>query len=148
MPKRLTAAGRKAFAMPFAGDSQTFEVESVDRRVAFLIDVNRRGKIKLTRCSYLERCKVTDILARLDVGGPPHSNPSVPNPPLAVLAPHNGACIPCPHFHFYVEGFDDRWAIPANEAGFRQTTDLVGTLRDFMNYCGIQDVPDIQYLIF
>jgi len=134
--------------MPSAGDGRTFEVESLDRKNAFLIDVNRRGKIKLTRCSYLERYRVTDRLARLDIGGSRHTNPTAATPPLPMLALHNGSSIPCPHFHFYVEGFDDRWAIPAADAGFQQTTDLVVSVREFMTHCGITDIPEIQYPTF
>lgn len=148
MPKRLSKAARAEFAMPTAGDSRTFQIESMDGRTAFLIDVNRRGKIKLRRCSYLERYRIADVLARLDIDGPPHTNPTVTTAPLPALAAHVGARIPCPHFHFYVEGFDARWAVPAGEAGFRQTTDLVLALREFMAHCGVQEVPTIQYPTF
>lgn len=148
MPKRLTRASQAEFGMPLAGDGRTYQIESLDGRTAFLIDVNRRGKIKLTRCSYLERYRVTDILARLDIDGPPHTNPTVTTPPLPSLAAHVGATIACPHFHYYVEGFDDRWAVPASEAGFQQTTDLVLALREFMTHCGVHDVPTIQYPTF
>jgi hypothetical protein len=147
MPKRLTAAARAEFGMPAAGEGRTFMLESLDGRTAFLMDVNRRGKIKLSRCSYLERFRVTDILARLDIDGPPHTNPTVARVPLERLQPHNGALIPCPHFHFYVQGYEDRWAVPAAEEGFGNMTDLVAALREFMVYCGVQDVPTIQYPI-
>lgn len=145
MPKRLTKVARTDFEMPFAGDGRVYQVESLDGRTSFLFDVNRRGKIKLTRCTYQERYRVTDILARLDIDGPPHTNPATTSPPLAALTAHNGASIACPHFHFYVEGFDDRWAIHAAEARFQKTTDLVLALREFMIHCGVQEVPTIQY---
>ena len=148
MPKRLAMSQRFRFGMPLAGESCTFDVESLDGRTKFLIDVNRRGKIKLTRCSYLERYRTTDILARLDIDGPPHTNPTVVTPPMAALAAHVGVKIDCPHFHFYVEGFEDRWAVPASEAGFHKTTDLVQALRDFMEHCGVTEVPSIQHPIF
>lgn len=148
MPKRLTRSARAEFGMPSAGDGRTYQIESLDGRTAFLMDVNRRGKIKLTRCSYLERYRITDILARLDIDGPPHTNPVVTTPPLPTLAAHVGATIACPHFHYYVEGFDDRWAVPASEAGFQQTTDLVLALREFMSHCGVQEVPTIQHPMF
>lgn len=143
--KRLTKAARAEFAMPSSGEGRTFQLESLDGRDAFLIDVNRRGKIKLTRCSYLERFRIVDILARFDIDGPPHTNPTAIAPPLTILTPYNGMTLPCPHYHFYVEGYDDRWAIPAADAGFQQTRDLVAALREFMLHCGVQDVPTIQY---
>jgi hypothetical protein len=55
MPKRLTNAARAEFGMPAAGEGLTFALESLDGRTAILIDANRRGKIKLTKCTYLER---------------------------------------------------------------------------------------------
>lgn len=127
--------------MPAAGEGLTFPLQSLDGRTAFLIDANRRGKIKLTKCTYLERYRVVDILARLDIDGPPHDNP-----PLPMLAPYNGVKkLPCPHYHFYVEGYECRWAVPASVVGLSQTTDLVLALREFMTHCGVLEVPMIQY---
>lgn len=147
MHKRLTKAARAEFTMPLPGEARIFQLESLDGRNAFLIDVNRRGRIRLTRCSYLERYRVIDILARLDIDGPPHTNPPILAVPLPILAPYAGVSVPCPHFHWYVEGFADRWAIPAADYGFQQTTDLTSALREFMTKCGAQDVPMIQYPI-
>jgi len=145
MPKRLTKAARAEFGMPSAGEGMTFALESLDGRTAFLIDANRRGKFKLTKCTYLERYRVVDVLARLDIDGPPHTNPAVTNPPLPMLAPYNGATVPCPHYHFFVEGYEVRWAVPATVVGLNETTDLVLALREFMTHCGVQEVPTVQY---
>ena len=141
MPKRLSKKGRAAFRMPPAGDSVTIELESIDGRTAFILDVNRGGKIKLSRCSYQERYRVVDI------NGPPHTNPHISSPPIPILFPHNGARVPCPHFHFFVEGFDDRWAVPAASFGFTHFSDLVRALEEFMTHCGLADWPMIQYPI-
>jgi len=145
MPKRLTNAARAEFAMPGPGEGLTFALESLDGRTAFLIDANRRCKIKLTKCTYMERYRVVDILARLDIDGPPHTNPTTATAPLPILEPYNGALIACPHYHLYVEGYEDRWAVPASVAGFVDTADLVRALREFMTHCGVQEVPIIQY---
>jgi len=145
MPKRLTKAALAEFGMPLPGEGRTFQLASLDGRTEFLIDMNRRGKIKLTRCSYLERYRVIDVLARLDIDGPPHTNPLVASAPLADLVPYIGVTVPCPHFHRYVEGYEDRWAIPAAAAGFTQTTDLIAAMREFMTACGVEVVPMIQY---
>lgn len=145
MPKRLTKEAVGKFAMPGAGEGLTFALESLDGRTAFLIDVNRRGKIKLTKCTYLERFRTVDILARLDIDGPPHTNPTAAVAPLPMLVPHNGRVIPCPHYHFYVEGYEDKWAVPASEVGFDTTNDLPLLLKAFMIHCGVQGVPTIQH---
>lgn len=145
MPKRLTKSEAINFAN--AGESMTLALESMDRRTAFLLDINRKGRIKLSRCTLQERYRTVDILARLDLGGSKHTNPKIDTPPLDILKKHNGRTFEVdePHFHIYVEGYDARWAIPAAEAGFNQTTDLVLALRDFLTHCGVQEVPTIQY---
>lgn len=95
-----------------------------------MLDVNRRGKIKLTKCTYQERYAIIEILLRLDIGGPPHENP-------------DGAEVPSPHLHVYREGYGDKWAVPTPPE-FGNTGDLAGTLQDFMQYCRIQEIPAIQ----
>lgn len=124
MPEKLTEAARAEFGMRDAGEGMTFALESLDGRTAFFVDANLRGKIKLTKCLYTERWRVVDVLSRLDIDGPPHTNPTVTSPPLPVLAAYNGATVPCPHRHFFAKGFEDRWAVPADVAGLNETDDV------------------------
>lgn len=145
MPKRLTKGARADFAMPGADEELRFDLESLDGRTKFLLILNRKGKFKLTKASYLETYRVTDVLARLDLNGPPHSNPSVSHAPMPLLAPYVGLTLPCPHFHLYVENFEARWAVPASVIGIDQTNDLVAALRQFLDVCGVEWAPDIQY---
>jgi hypothetical protein len=58
-----------------------------------------RGQIKLTKATYQNRARQAIVLMRLDLDGPPHRNPDDQE-------------IPCPHLHFYREGYGDKWAIP------------------------------------
>ena len=145
MPKRLTKDGRACFGMPGSGDGLTSALESLDGRTSFLIDANRRGKIKLAKCTYLQRYRIVNVLARLDIDGPPDTNPTAATPPLPMLALYNGQTLPCPHYHFFFEGYEDRWAVPASVVGLNKTTDLVIALRGFMTHCGVQEAPMIQY---
>lgn len=73
-------------------------LQSKDGREEFLFDINRRS-IKLEKTTFQTRAKVSLILARVDIGGPPHRNP-------------DGEEIACPHIHLYREGYDDKWAYP------------------------------------
>ena len=146
MPKRLLTPG--GIGLPSAGDRMTWEAESLDHREKFLIDANRRGKIVLHRCTYQERYRVVDILARLDVGGTLHTNPNVEKVPLAMFFDFNGITLPCPHLHVYVEGFDDRWAIPAPKKNFPNIGDLTATLESFLRYCGIAEFPPAQAALY
>ncbi|HUT14305.1 MAG TPA: hypothetical protein VMY42_27715 [Thermoguttaceae bacterium] len=128
LPKQC--ADRSPIEFPLAGEALLLELRSEDGRESFLLDVNRKGRIKLKKCTYQERYAVVEILLRLDLNGPPHENP-------------DGSEIPTPHLHVYREGFADKWAqsVPPK---FSNTDDLVGTLGDFLRYCGVQEIPEIQ----
>ena len=128
LPKRCADVSPINFPLP--GESLRLDVASDDGSESFIIDVNRKGKIKLTKCTYQERYAVIEILLRLDVDGPPHENP-------------DGVEVPCPHLHVYREGYGTKWAQPA-PAEFGDTFDLARTLHDFMQYCHVQEIPDIQ----
>lgn len=132
---------------PEAGDILSLSLASLDDREVFLLDVNR-GRIKLSKCTYQERYRQVEILVRLDVDGPPHTNPDVLTVPLPHLVPYNGAEIPCPHLHLYVEGFMDRWAVPASLELFPNTNDLYITLDDFFRYCNVVEPPPVQRKLF
>lgn len=120
----------KSIQFPASGTAAQIEVKSTDDRESFLIDVNRKGRIRLSKCTYQERYAVVEILLRLDVGGPPHENP-------------DGNVISCPHLHIYKEGFGTKWAY-AIPIEFTDTTDLVKTLIEFLNHCKVKDIPQIQ----
>jgi len=131
--KVLVATG--TIDLPDPGLMTQLEVKSEDGRESFMIDVNRRGKIKVTKCTYQERYQVVEILLRLDVDGPPHENP-------------DGEVIPCPHLHIYKEGFADKWAYAINTTDFNNTSDLAMTLVDFLRYCKVRDIPHVRSGLF
>jgi len=137
----------KTYEFPMAGESLTIPIVSVDESESFLLDVNR-GTIRLTKCTYQERYQGIIILVRLDVDGPPHTNPEVSEVPLSYLSGFNGTTIPCPHLHLYVEHFMDKWAIPAPTDRFPRTEDIYATLNDFFRYCHIIEKPIVQKGLF
>ena len=140
MPKKRKSD--ESYDFPLPGETLTIPIISDDEREEFLIDINR-GRIKLIKCTYQELYRTTTILLRLDVDGPPHTNPEVISVPISYLAPHNGKTIECPHLHLYVEGYMDKWAIPTPTDRFPNITDLYGTLQDFFDYCNVIDKPQI-----
>ena len=140
-------AKEEMYNFPMAGKTLTIPIISVDERESFLIDINR-GSIRLTKCTYQERHQGIIILTRLDVDGPPHSNPEVINVPLSCLQPYNGQTIHCPHLHLYVEGFMAKWAIPAPSEKFPRTEDISVTLDDFFHYCNVIELPSVQRSLF
>jgi len=136
------------YSFPYFGEILTIPIISIDGRESFLLDINRKGSIKLTRCTYQERYRGIIILVRLDIDGQPHTNPEVDIVPLSYLSPYNGQTIQCPHLHLYVEGYMDKWAIPAPANEFPNTKDLYKTLEDFFRYCNIIEPPIIQRGLF
>ncbi len=130
------------YEFPLPGEKLTIPIISLENQENFLIDVSR-GRIRLTKCTYQERCQTIIILVRLDVDGPPHTNPEVVNVPLSYFIPYNGKAINCPHLHLYVEDFGDKWAIPTPQDKFSDTTDLYKTLQDFFQYCNVIETPKI-----
>lgn len=145
MPKKAATSERYTFPAP--GGGVVLSLISTDDRIGFLLDVHR-GRIRLTKCTYQTRHKQVVILARLDVHGPPHTNPSVAEVPVDYLAPYNGIEVPCPHLHLYVEGFGDRWAVPAPIDRFSSPNDLFATLEHFMSYCNVIEPPVIDRTLF
>ena len=70
-----------------------------------------RGRINLKKATYQNRARRVVILARLDLGGPPHENP-------------DGEEISFPHLHTYRAGYADKWAVPAPTTLLPRTEDL------------------------
>jgi hypothetical protein len=138
---------REQYEFPVASEGLTIPIVSMDETESFLLDVSR-GRIRLTKCTYQERYQGIIVLVRLDVDGPPHTNPDVPEVPLPYLAEYNDATVPCPHLHLYVENFMDKWTIPAPTDKFPRTDDLYATFDDFLRYCYIIEAPIIQKGLF
>jgi hypothetical protein len=132
MPK--VAADKKERDYPPEGGALTVPLISQDGREEFLLDV-RRGRINVAKVTYQNRARHVVVLARLDVAGPPHTNP-------------DGEELPCPHLHVYREGYGDSCAVPVSEDEFRDTADAWGTLQDFMRYCNVVQFPAIRRGLF
>jgi hypothetical protein len=119
---------------PTLGGSIEIPLTSANKRETFLLDITR-GRINLKKAAYQNRVRTVVILARLDIDGPPQENP-------------DGVEIPCPHLHTYREGYADKWAVPAPASVFSRTTDLWGSLEDFMAFCRITETPLIERDLF
>lgn len=121
-------------SFPRSAVQSRFPLVCVNKRENFLLDITR-GRINLKKATYQNRVRTVVILARLDIDGPPHENP-------------DGEEIPCPHLHTYREGYGDKWAVPAPGGVFPRTTDLWGSLEDFMAFCRITESPFIERDLF
>lgn len=56
----------------------------------------------------------------------------------------------CPHFHRYLEGFEDKVAYePTDVPGLvlRDLNNGVFCLEDFLRYCAVETIPSIQLTV-
>lgn len=133
MLKRLKS--KKTFAFPAPGDELKLNVESITTNDKFIIDINRKGQIKLKRCTYQTRYQKSIVLLRIDLDGPPHTNPDLEK-------------IDCPHIHIYKEGYETRWAYPLKDVIIADPKDLVEVLIKFLEYNKINNIPKIEEQMF
>jgi len=120
----------QVYNYPSLGGSISVPLISSDKRERFLLDISH-GQINLSKVKYQNRARQVCILLRLELGGSPHTNP-------------DGAVIPCPHIHIYRENYGDKWAIPIPKDHFTDTSDYWTVFQEFVNYCNIKVLPDIQ----
>ena len=122
----------KPIIFPNPGEAIQLEAISTSSNDKFLIDVNRKSQIKISKCTYQTRYKRSTILLRVDIDGPDHTNP-------------DGEVVPCPHIHIYREGYEDKWAYPLEQHIQTNPLDLVEVLISFLRYNNINNIPDIYY---
>jgi len=134
---------------PSPGDRLTVDLVSSDKREAFALDITR-SRLKLMKVTYQNRARQAIILMRLDLDGPPHPNPEgLPaGPDYAWLPGLAGKTMPCPHLHIYVEGYGDKWAIPAPVDRYSNVQDLFLTFETFRRHCNITNPPQIEKGLF
>ena len=132
MEKR--AVDEKDWLFPVPGGRIAIPMASLDKRESFMLDVTR-AQLKLTKATYQNRARAAIILMRLDLDGPPHTNP-------------NGVQVPCPHLHIYREGYGDKWAEPAPLTTYTNTVDLLATFETFMKQCNVTHLPKIWKGLF
>lgn len=123
----------KKLEFPSLGGRLEIPLISNDTKECFKLDINR-NKIEIKKNTFQNREKSNFILARLDLGGPPHRNP-------------DGEEIPCPHLHLYREGLNDKYAIPLPEE-FVTCSTIVDFFYSFLSYCNITIEPKIDIGLF
>ena len=119
---------------PMGGESAVVPLQSVDRREQFLLDLSR-ASINLSKVKMQTRGRKVVVLVRLDLGGAPHRNP-------------DGEEIPVPHLHLYREGYGDKWAVAIPTDGFRAVGDVWTTFEEFLQYCNVTRLPNVERGLF
>lgn len=115
-----------------------WDLVSHDRREEFILTIER-GRRKTIRLKFQTRARSVIVLARLDIDGSPHRNPTTqPYRP--------GELLTASHLHLYREGFDDRVAYLLNEVpSFAFSfTDDESALTQFLLFSAVDPIPSIQ----
>ena len=128
------AENKKSWLFPEPGGRLSVALVSPDKRENFILDVTR-AQIKLTKATFQNRARQAIILMRLDLDGPPHTNP-------------DDTRIPCPHLHMYREGYGVKWAFPAPVDRYPNVEDLFSTFEAFMRHCNVKEAPQIDIGLF
>lgn len=128
------AESSDAYTYPSLGGAINIPVLSIDLREKFIIDVSR-GRVNLLKGTNQLRSHQVIVLVRLDFNGSPHRNP-------------DGEEIACPHMHIYQEGYGDKWAYPLPDGVFSNLDDGLQTIRDFMGYCNVTTLPEVNRELF
>ena len=117
---------------------QDWDLISHDRREEFILTIER-GRRKTIRLKFQTRARSVIVLARLDINGSPHRNPSAQPYRPGELLTHS-------HLHLYREGFDDRVAYLLNEvpAFAVSFADDESALAQFLQFSAVDPIPAIQ----
>lgn len=115
------------------GADDTYELADSNDREKFLLDV-WRGTLRLSKLKLQNRARAAVVLIRLDVDGAPHTNP-------------DGTRLSGTHLHQFKEGYDDKWAYPADPRTFTRLGDPGKTFHDFCGLCKIESPPPVQGVI-
>ena len=118
---------RRVYDFPPPSGKLTLRLVSIVSGEVLLLDITMGCK-RRDKVSYQLRARCSVVLARLDIGGPPHRNP-------------DRTTVPCPQLHLYREAEGDRWAVPASLDDFPNMDDFNRTLYDFMQYCNVIEPP-------
>lgn len=122
-----------AITLPKMGSTSLYELCSVfSEKDRFSVIFNRKNRIDSGKYTLMLRYGKDKGLLRIDVGGPPHTNP-------------DGSIVPCPHIHIQQRdtGSWDAWAtdIPAV---FGNVADRIETFTAFLQYCNVRDIASIE----
>lgn len=120
----------KEYWFPGPGQKYIVPLISVQHNENFSLDLYK-GKmvLKMNSQSWTSQNRTSQnvILARLDFGGRPHTNPG-------------GEKIECPHLHVYRENYGDKYAQTLPSEHFSDLKNPRKIFLDFLLYCRISEV--------
>ena len=128
--------------LPNNGENDTYDLESIKTKDKFYLDIDRRGRIELSRFKLQTRYATTKLpLIRIDIDSPPHMNP-------------DGTKTTRNHIHIYRETEHDTGNLPwayslesFESIQFNKNNiNFMEVFSSFCEYCNI-DTNNIQGVI-
>lgn len=130
---------RASVKFPLHREKVVVELEGTGR-ITFQADINRNvGLHKINKASYQLRHRKTIKIRRMDLRGN-HTNPEGPAPNSNFEGYEGREFLEEDHVHFYIKGYDSRWAIPLSdlpEIDINNSDTMLDKLVKFFNYCNI-----------
>lgn len=126
----------KTISIPARNQRTQLKVLSHNNNETFIVDIDRTGRIEM-KSKIQERYLGNNILIRVEINGPPHTNP-------------DGTTTSRDHIHIYREGFGLSWAYDLegfNTNLFKNLKDFNKTFIDFCKYCNIEVGKNFQMVI-
>lgn len=133
---------KSSIILPNNGENSIYDLKSKETQDKFYLDVDRRGRIELSRFKLQTRYAVTKLpLVRIDIDSPPHLNP-------------DGTKTSRNHIHIYREVDNDTgnlpWAYSLEEFDQikfnRNNIVFMDIFSSFCEYCNIS-MENIQGVI-
>lgn len=133
---------KKNIRLPNNGESNVFQLKSTSTSDEFLLDVDRRGRIELSKFKLQNRYALTKLpLVRIDIDSPPHMNP-------------DGTITSRNHIHIYKQFDNDTGNLPwaydledFNQIKFdKDNIVFMDIFTEFCEYCNI-NINNIQGVI-
>ncbi|MBC3798462.1 DUF6978 family protein [Acetobacterium tundrae] len=114
--------------LPTVGETKILHATSCYSTEKFIVDTDRRGKIELKKIKLQNRHSTKELLLRVEIDCPPHTNPDYSE------TSRN-------HIHIYKEGYDLRWAYDLetfHDVYFKNIYTFDTVFIDFCKLCNIQ----------
>lgn len=126
---------------PLQGETIDIELCNDTGRIKFQADINRANRI-VNKLTLQLRHKKIFRLRRIDFNGN-HKNPPGPAPDDIFLGFEEYSFNRLDHIHFYIEGYNDRWALPLTvlpEIGLLDSDDAYEKMIKFFNFCNVENL--------
>jgi len=143
----------KMYTLPNPNETLSIELFTLDKNFqenTFNLDINRKY-LSLSKKTFQKRVQGTIVLRRIDFDAG-HINPKItfnsPNIDSRIselMKKYESKKFKKEsHIHFYIDGYNEKWAFPINEFNIFNKTTLAEQVKEFCKYCNLKEIPDFH----